>query len=207
MKNSLLTLFATLISLVAFSQGQVSDSAMVAYVDSVEKSFTYQHGTIKLSNGVGEINVPEGFKYLDGPQATKVLVDLWGNPPGENISLGMILPEDRGVISNTGYVFNVEYDEIGYVKDDDADDIDYDDLLTELKKETSQANQQRQAQGYEPITIVGWAAKPYYDSDRKILHWAKEVQFGHDSINTLNYNVPNSGKKRSIGPECYCQRA
>ena len=164
-------------------------------IDSVERSLVYQHGTIELKDGIGTITVPEGFKYLDAEQATTVLVDYWGNPPEEDMSLGFVLPEKQGVLGYNGYVFNIEYNPIGYVKDDDADKIDYDDLLKTMQEESGDANKERQKAGYEPIHIVGWAAKPYYDKERKILHWAKEIQFGQDSVNTLNYNVRILGRK------------
>jgi len=160
-----------------------------------EKTFRYEHGAINLKNGIGKINVPNGFKYLNPVQAERVLVDLWGNPKGENLTLGLLLPENQGVMSQNGYVFNIQYDEIGHVEDDDADDVNYDDLLTEMQKETVEENKERQKEGYVPVSIVGWAAKPFYDKDRKILHWAKEIKFGQDSLNTLNYNVRILGRK------------
>ncbi|MES2267814.1 MAG: DUF2167 domain-containing protein [Bacteroidota bacterium] len=162
---------------------------------AIESSFKYQHGTIAIGNGIATITVPAGFKYLDSAQAFKVLTKFWGNPETPNMTLGFILPENQGVMDAHGYVFNVQYDALGYVKDDDANEINYDDLLTKLQTETNEENANRKKEGYEPITIVGWAAKPYYDSSRHILHWAKEVKFGTDSINTLNYNVRVLGRK------------
>lgn len=191
MKRITLTIIASLLTLSLFSQEENSQIK----IDSIEKSFHYEHGTISLKNGVGKINIPNGFKYLNAAQAEKVLVDLWGNPKSENLTLGFILPENQGVLGQNGYVFNIQYDEIGYVKDDDAEDIDYDDLLTQMKEETVEENKSRKEEGYEQINIVGWAAKPFYDEDRKILHWAKEIKFGNSEINTLNYNVRVLGRK------------
>ncbi len=166
-----------------------------AVIDSIEKTFTYKHGTIELENGIGKINIPNEFKYLDAKQSERVLVDLWGNPKSENISMGMILPENEGVLSQNGYVFNIQYDAIGYVKDDDADDIDYDDLLKQMREDAKTENEERKKQGFEAITIVGWAAKPFYDKEKKTLHWAKEIKFGNEPENTLNYNIRILGRK------------
>jgi len=182
-------LFLSLISV-----AQVSDAEQKS-LDSLENSFKYEHGTITLKDGIGSIKVPAGFKYLEPVQAEKVLTELWGNPKGDNLTLGLLLPEHGKLMSNDGYVFNIQYDEIGYVKDDDADEIDYDELLSEMKTETTEANAERAKGGYEAISIVGWAAKPYYDAERKILHWAKEIKFGKNSENTLNYNIRVLGRK------------
>lgn len=186
-----LTFLVTIFTIVAFAQ----EDDMQKQMDSIENSFKYEYGTISLKNGVGTIEIPKGFKFLDETQAKRVLVDLWGNPDSDNISLGLIFPEKTGILDSDSYVFNVQYDEIGYVEDDDADDIDYDDLLKELKDETAEANKIRQKEGYETVSIIGWAAPPYYDKERKILHWAKEIKFGQDSINTLNYNIRILGRK------------
>ncbi|QXV65001.1 DUF2167 domain-containing protein [Mucilaginibacter achroorhodeus] len=183
-----------IIGIFACKLSKAQDNAQLQ-IDSLEKKFTYQHGTIKLGNGVGSITVPPGFKYLDSVQALKVLTVLWNNPKTENMTLGFILPEKQGILTTGGYVFNIQYDAIGYVKDDDANDINYDELLTNLKKETADENDERTKEGYQPIEVVGWAAKPYYDANRHILHWAKEVKFGADSVNTLNYNVRVLGRK------------
>ncbi|MFY9311444.1 MAG: DUF2167 domain-containing protein [Bacteroidia bacterium] len=194
MKKAFLVVITAFASTFGFSQ----DENYQLQIDSIEKSFTYEHGTVTLRNGIGNIEIPTGFKYLEPVQAEKVLVDLWGNPRSPDITLGLILPEHQGILSDSGYVFNVQYDEIGYVKDDDADEIDYDELLTQMQQETEEENQERVRQNYEPITIVGWAAKPFYDKDKKILHWAKEVKFGNNEINTLNYNIRVLGRKGVI---------
>jgi len=191
MKKTALTIIFCLFNFLMHSQEENEQKK----IDSIEKTFKYEHGSIDLKNGIGKINVPKGFKYLEPVQAERVLVDLWGNPKGENLTLGLLLPENQGVMSQNGYVFNIQYDEIGHVEDDDADDVNYDDLLAEMQKETIEENKERQKAGYEPVTIVGWAAKPFYDQDRKILHWAKEIKFGKSSINTLNYNVRILGRK------------
>lgn len=181
-------------STVGFSQ----DDTYQQQIDSIEKLFTYEHGTITLQNGIGNIEIPAGFKYLEPVQAEQVIVDLWGNPRTANITLGLILPEHQGILSDSGYVFNIQYDEIGYVKDDDADEIDYDELLTHMQKDAEEENKERIAQNYEPISIVGWAAKPFYDKDKKVLHWAKEIKFGNQEMNTLNYNIRVLGRKGVI---------
>lgn len=169
------------------------DSAKL-FFDSLEASFTYQHGEIKLDDGIGTLNVPAGFRYLDATQAAYVIHDLWGNPHGEG-TLGMIVPENIGITDERSWAFIITYEEMGYVKDDDADEIDYDELLSEMQSDAAAANEERVNEGYESIAIIGWAAKPYYDSEKKVLHWAKEIKFGETEGTTLNYNVRVLGRK------------
>jgi len=194
MKRSCLFILTILASFSVYSQ----DDSTAILIDSIENAFTYQHGTIELKGGIGRVTIPAGFKYLDEKQSEHVLVDLWRNPKSDDLTLGLILPEKQGILDDSGYVFNIQYDSIGYVKDKDADDINYDDLLKEMQKETIDENKERVSQGYDSITIVGWAARPFYDKDKKILHWAKELKFGKAEVNTLNYNIRILGRKGVI---------
>lgn len=163
-------------------------------LDSLQNSFKYEKGTVKLKDGIATLNVPAGFKYLNPEQSEQVLTQFWGNPEGSN-TLGMLFPDTSNPLYSSSWAFVLTYDELGFVKDDDADDIDYDDLLKDLQKETEESNAEREKLGYEKIEFVGWASKPFYDKDKKILHWAKNLKFGESTENTLNYNVRILGRK------------
>jgi uncharacterized membrane-anchored protein len=191
MRNFLLCLFTFCV----FNMYAQTSVEIQKTIDSIENTLKYTKGTIALKDGVGNMVVPDGFKYLDIPQAEKVLYDFWGNPPSSNNTLGLLLPEKMGVFSDSGYVFNIQYDAIGFVKDDDADKINYDELLSDLQKETEEANKERTEAGFEAIHFTGWASKPFYDKEKKILHWAKEIKFGESEVNTLNYNIRILGRK------------
>ncbi|MDP5170293.1 MAG: DUF2167 domain-containing protein, partial [Bacteroidia bacterium] len=165
-----------------------------AYMDSVESTLVYEHGEITLGDGIAVLQVPQGYKYL-GPEGSKtVLTDLWGNPPSE--TLGMLFPEDISPVSDDfTYAIEISYTEEGFIDDEDAEDIDYDELLESMQEESVEINQQREAMGYESIEFVGWASAPYYDQENKKLHWAKELRFGDSEGNTLNYNIRVLGRK------------
>ncbi|CAM4282040.1 DUF2167 domain-containing protein [Flavobacterium terrigena] len=160
----------------------------------IGQELKYQTGTIHFSSGNATLNVPKGFKFLDGPQTQKVLKDIWGNPEDTTI-LGSILPEDKGVLGSDSWMFIINYVEDGFVKDGDADDINYDDLLKDMKEEITASNPDRTAQGFPSIDLIGWASKPFYDKNLKVLHWAKELKFGTDESNTLNYDLRVLGRK------------
>jgi uncharacterized membrane-anchored protein len=163
-------------------------------LDSISASFQFQTGQINLGDGLATLDVPSGFRYLNPEQSRQVLEDLWGNPPGQE-SLGMIFPADLGPLDSASFAFNITWDEMGYVKDGDADDINYDELMADIKKDSESENQQLAEQGYEPIHIIGWASAPFYDKEKKVLHWAKEFKVGDYPENTLNYDVRVLGRK------------
>lgn len=167
----------------------------IAEANKILDSLNPQQGEIKLPNGVATLKVPENFYYLSPEDTETVLVKIWGNPPGGEKTLGMIFPTGVTPYDNTAWGVTVEYVEDGYVSDEDADKINYDELLSDMKESTANASQERIKQGYDAISLIGWAAKPYYDEKTHKLHWAKEIKFGSQEINTLNYNIRVLGRK------------
>lgn len=163
-------------------------------VDSFNNSMIYQRGIVKVAGEVATLNIPSGFKFLDAKQSRMVLHDVWGNPDDSTV-LGMLFPEYGAPIADESYAFIVSYEEIGYVKDEDADDIDYDEMAKQIREEEPETNKLREKEGYASIHFVDWAQKPFYDKERKVLHWAKHFQFGGSDVGTLNYDVRILGKK------------
>ncbi|MBB4803000.1 putative membrane-anchored protein [Flavobacterium nitrogenifigens] len=192
MKKTLFFLFLSLISVAKIS-AQKPDT-LNAYFDKIEKSFNYESGKISLPEGDGTLNVPKGFKFLNAEQTQNVLSNLWGNPEDKTV-LGSLVPDGKGVTHNNSWMFVISYQGDGYVKDDDADDIDYDDLLKTMKEDVAAANEERKKGGYPEVQLIGWASKPYYDNTLKVLHWAKELEFGQDKNHTLNYDLRVLGRK------------
>lgn len=207
-----LCLAGLLLATVAVNATPVEDSTEIFekqledYIDSVRSAQHYETGTIHLPGGKAEIKVPAGFKFLNKEQSISVLTKVWGNPPStaEN-ALGMIFPENDDPFSDSSYVFIVKYEDIGYVKDDDAEKIDYDEMLEGMQKEEKETNEERVKAGYSTIHIVGWAQKPFYDKEKKVLHWAKELQFGdQEGPHTLNYEIRILGRHGILSLNAVC---
>ncbi|HEY6111728.1 MAG TPA: DUF2167 domain-containing protein [Chthoniobacterales bacterium] len=172
-----------------FAQAQPKSRADVKTLIATLK---FQQGQIGLRNGLATVNVPAGFRYLDGTDAKKVLVDLWGNPPGAE-PLGLLMP-DMSLMSRDAWAVIITYAEDGYVKDHDAEKINYDELLKQMQQAIHNSNPQRTKQGYPTMELVGWAAPPRYDHAMHKLYWAKELKFGNANENTLNYNIRMLGR-------------
>jgi uncharacterized membrane-anchored protein len=170
---------------------------IVAYrkwADSVNNAMKYETGVITLNGNFAKLNIPKGFKYLGIEQSKYVIKDAWGNPERNDI-LGMIFPENGGPLVDSSYAFIISFEDMGYVKDNDADDIDYKEMLNDMHKEEPAINAERKSLGYGSIHIVDWAEAPFYDKTNKVLHWAKELQFEGEESNTLNYDVRFLGRR------------
>ncbi|AQQ68919.1 hypothetical protein Mag101_15740 [Microbulbifer agarilyticus] len=151
-------------------------------------------GTVELPGGVASLEVPESFYYLNPQDSKVVLEEIWGNPESE-LTMGMLFPVGSTPFDGDSWGVSIEYSEEGYIRDDDAADIDYSDLLQDMKASTREESKYRVENGYESISLVGWAEAPYYDAEQKKLYWAKELTFGSMDTNTLNYNIRVLGRK------------
>lgn len=161
---------------------------------ALDARFNMQAGKITLPNGVATLNLPSAFRYLQPWDAEQVLTGLWGNPPGSS-GLGLIVPAgvDPGTADAWGVV--VTYRKDGHVSDEDAADIDYTDLLQDMKEAANAANAVRAERGYDELTLIDWAEPPRYDKTAKKFHWALQLQSSGAPEQTLNYDVRILGRE------------
>lgn len=154
----------------------------------------WQGGEISLRGGLATLRVPETFRFL-GPSDTRlVLENVWGNPP-DDTPLGMLFPAATGPLDSANWAVLITYEEDGYVKDDEAAELDYEKLLKEMQASTREENPAREEAGYPAVELLGWAAPPHYDSTAHKLYWAKELRFAGEPSATLNYDVRILGRR------------
>ena len=166
-----------------------------ANAEAAWESLTPRTGGITLGQGLASLNVPQQFHYFSPQDARVILEDLWGNPPDEVDSLGLLMPAGYTAFDDESWAVTIDYEESGHISEDDADDLDYDEMLKTMQEDTAAWNEERMEQGYDPIELVGWASKPFYDKSAHKAYWAKELKFGDAEMNTLNYNVRILGRE------------
>lgn len=134
---------------------------------------------------VADIEVPAGYMFT-GAEGTQRLLQAFGNPTSGN-ELGFLTP--------TSMVWSVvfEWDDVGYVKDDDKDKLNADDMLESIREGTKQSNAWRREHGESEIEIVGWEQPPSYNEATHNLEWA--IKGRSDQGLVVNYNVRLLGRK------------
>jgi uncharacterized membrane-anchored protein len=173
-----------------WAETPAADESAEQFMDSM----TLQKGKINLPNGIAALDVPKSFRYLGPEDSRRFLEEAWGNPDGSG-QIGMLLPVGTDPLGEKGWAVVISYEEDGYVSDKDASKIDYAELLKKMQASTLDSNKQREKMGFPPVTLVGWAAAPRYDSQTKKLYWAKELRLGDEDKHNLNYNVRILGRK------------
>ena len=195
MRTALATLVFVLLIAAAPAVPAQDNTNIPPQILKLVNSLKYQQGEIDLRHGLATLTVPKEFNYLSPEDAETVLVKLWGNPPSDTKLLGMLMPAGLTPLSNNCWVVTIDYSEDGYVKDSDASQINYTDLLAKMQKSVADNNVERQKHGYPTVTLVGWAAPPRYDAASHKLYWAKDLKFEGEQGDTLNYNIRMLGRK------------
>jgi len=153
----------------------------------------YQTGDILLPNKVATLHLGDKYRYLDPIETNKLLM-AWGNE-SDLTTQGTIIAADVEPFSETGWAVFLTYEDDGHVDDSDAAEIDYDDMLKDMKEGTEDHNDARKEAGFEAVHLIGWAEKPHYDATAKKLYWAKELDFEGSPTHTLNYDVRVLGRE------------
>ena len=154
-----------------------------------------QTGAISIPQAHAVLNLGEDYYFLNAAEAKTVLTQAWGNPPEAVTNvLGMVFPAGKTPLDETwGAV--ISYTGDGYVSDQDAHEIDYSQLLQQMRTGEAEDNRRLQEAGYPTSHLVGWAQQPTYDAQRHNLIWAKEIAFGSEPEHTLNYDVRVLGRR------------
>lgn len=155
-------------------------------------------GHIVIANGQSALDLDEGFSYLEGMKGRFLLERLWGNPADDTI-LGVIVPKNFNPFGEgTSWAATVSYNGDGHVDDKDARDMNFDDLLQQMKDGIADSNKDRTKNGYKTVELVGWATKPHYDSNTKKLYWAKDLIFQGEKEHTLNSMIRILGREGTM---------
>jgi uncharacterized membrane-anchored protein len=143
--------------------------------------------TAQMGDGLATIQVPEGYRFADKAETQKIM-KLTGNPLTEQ-EIGLIAPA-----SDDNFWFLVfEYNEAGYVKDEDKDEIDADAILDSIREGTEASNEERKEMGVDPVEVVGWFEKPHYDANTHNLVWAIDLKSKQEGF--VNYDVRLLGRR------------
>jgi uncharacterized membrane-anchored protein len=140
-----------------------------------------------------EIQVPEGFLFT-GKKGTEKLLELTRNLVSGH-ELGAMVPADESPEGAWFVVF--EFQDVGFVKDDEKNKIDPDALLKTIRQGTEEANQERRKRGWQTFTVAGWQRPPYYDPATHNLTWAIRGQ-SDSGVVSVNHSIRILGRRGTM---------
>ena len=198
MKNIMISIIGGIIVTILCSFTNISDDELKSQGVSQEQlEYLKQDvvmgktGMIPFSECHASLEVPEGFVFLDSKQSKKLIVDYWNNPESRMSNvLGTLIPKGAKAFYQISLAYVISYDNCGYIKDDDANSIDYGELLKQLQQECKNENDSLPKE--QRMWLTGWAVPPQYISSSHTLIWAKS--FNSESGIVVNYDMRILGK-------------
>jgi uncharacterized membrane-anchored protein len=156
---------------------------MVAHI---EKFGWTREGAGKLGK-MAEVAIPHGYRFTSA-SGTQQMLRMFDNFPSNN-ELGMLTTEGLG----PWIIF--EFNEVGYVKDDDKDALDADKLMETLRAGQEAGNERRREMGIGELELLGWALPPRYNPQTHNLEWATRIRSKDGGGESINYNTRLLGRK------------
>jgi uncharacterized membrane-anchored protein len=150
-------------------------------------AWTSGPATVDLA-ALAEVRLPEALAFAGAADTRKLLEAMGNSTDGSEVGLVVPKAEDQG------WFIVFEWNPIGFVKDEEKDEIDADALLKSIREGTEAANERRKERGLPPLHVVGWSEPPRYDERTHNLTWATlgRNDEGHESV---NYNVRVLGRE------------
>jgi len=161
---------------------------VAAYAQTPEvEGVSWQQGpsTGNLENEA-EIYVPEGYVFA-GANSAQILMEKMQNPTS-GTELGFLAPGDLA------WWVLFEFNDDGYIKDDEKGSLDPDAMLKSIKAATEVSNNVRKKRGWPIMTIQGWEQQPHYDEKTHNLEWGIRGQSSEGDL-TINYNTRLLGRR------------
>ncbi len=176
--NRILLILLIIITTSIYSQDSLSQ----------EPQFKWQHGpmTAALGLNIAEITIDSNYLFLEEDDTRKIM-SMIGNLPS-NQEMGLITTVNKPM----EWFLLFENKSVGYVPDDDKEDIDADAILENIKEGTEAANEQRKEIGGSSLHVLGWYEEPRYDEKTNNLVWAITAESDGDTI--VNYNTRILGR-------------
>lgn len=170
----------------ASTSAQTSEAEAAATVERLKQLGAAFEGVGKIGNQA-EIKIPEGFIFFPAAGAQEILRN-WGN---------LINGSEQGLIVHnaTGWSVVFEFDDIGYVKDEDKDSLDADKLLKTIKKSEPTINEMRKEAGLPAQYTIGFTMPPRYNETTNNLEWAFTFRIEGQQEEALNYNTKLLGRE------------
>lgn len=155
-------------------------------------------GSVPIGSDLAELDLPQEWVFL-GQSDTQRLLELMENPlsGSELATVSPATDEDWFVV--------FEYNEVGYVEDDEGADLDADAILESLIEGNKAANQERARRGWGTVEIRGWREPPHYDSLTHNLTWATLAR--SDGAEIINRNIRLLGRKGVMTVTLVCDPA
>ncbi len=155
--------------------------------------------TVGRLGTIAEITVPQGYRFTGQSGAIKLL-ELTQNPSSGH-ELGALVPDSKDDSQDIWFVI-FEFNETGYVKDDEKDKLDSGAILKSLQEGTEESNKIRKQRGWQLFHVAGWSKPPFYNPSTNNLTWAirgvADAMGEQAQSESINYSLRILGRRGTM---------
>ena len=175
----------------------VSHAEHMSYPDTQEAveaeilniPWEFESGSYVLAKSNSSLQLPEGLTLLRGEAAERFVF----------LSQGTEFPETEAIVVDfeiRAVVYFAYFDE-GYVRLDDWEELDPDELLEAIIDATEESNIDRLLHGLAEVHVKGWLVEPTLDRPNNSAFWAIEsVVSGEPIVNTASLKLGRKGYEK-----------
>ena len=131
------------------------------------------------------LDLPDGFFFLAKKDADEMM-RRFGNQDDPSL-MGVVLKPEAS------WLVTISFDAEGYVKDEEGEKLDADEILKAITEGTEEGNKYRAQHGFKPLHVEGWSEPPHYDRTSHHLIWAVRASDA-DGV-SINYNTRVLGRR------------
>jgi uncharacterized membrane-anchored protein len=138
--------------------------------------------------GVAQIRIPDDYRFA-GKEGVRRFMELTQNPVSGS-ELGVLVPSEQ---SGGEWFVVFDFNDVGYIKDDEKNKLDAKAILDSIKEGTRQSNEERRQRGWAEMEILGWHTPPRYNQITNNLTWA--IRGSSEGSEVVNYSVRLLGRR------------
>jgi uncharacterized membrane-anchored protein len=176
--------YFTLLCMLSICLIIVSPSLANRETNLIEKTKWQNGPCISDMGNIAEARIPAGYIFT-GAEGTRNMMEASQNPPSGK-EVGLIGPAELN------WFLLFEFDDIGYVRDDEKNSLDAEAMLKSIIAGNNNANRERLKRGWKVMNITGWEQTPRYNSQTHNLEWA--IRGESERIPIINYNTRLLGR-------------
>jgi uncharacterized membrane-anchored protein len=153
-----------------------------AFAEETKPEYQWITGgnTVDMGKELSTLKIDPIVVYLNDADTQKMQEKIEGSASKKEI--GSLFPAD---VKQRWYVL-FEYDDSGFIKDDEKKTIDADAILASYTKGTEENNKKRSAENQ--LFVTGWDVKPFYEEKTHNLSWSMLAKDAQGNV-LVNYNV------------------
>jgi uncharacterized membrane-anchored protein len=157
-------------------------SVSSAFAEETKPEYQWVKGgtTVDMGKDLSTLKLDPSVVYLNDADTQKMQEKIEGSASKKEI--GSLFPAD----AKQGWYVLFEYDDSGFIKDDEKKSLDADAILASYTKGTEENNKKRSPENQ--LFVTGWDVKPFYEEKTHNLSWSMLAKDAQGNA-LVNYNV------------------